>query len=132
MYAVAGGTWISGVLWLIFHYFLRTEGRFGFRNHPLEAWWLKLHAAFSFGFLWILGVLWITHVLRGWHMRWRRRSGGALVGIALFLTVTGYGLYYIDARTWQEWTGIAHWAVGFAAIAAFFAHRLSKSRARRS
>lgn len=127
LYFIAIGVFVTGGLWLIYHYFLRTPGPFGFKNNPLEVWWLKLHGGFSFASMWIFGVLWSVHVVRGWNMRWRRWSGGFLTGFVLALILTGYGLYYIDSREWREWTSIVHWVVGLASLALFFIHWLSKS-----
>lgn len=128
VYAISFATWLTGVLWLIYHYFMTTEGRFGPVTHPLEPIWIRLHAAFSFFAIAILGLLWGVHILRGWHANWRRWSGGTLVAIFIVLTVTGYGLYYALDEQWRNWTSLIHWVVGLAAIAAFFIHWLSKSR----
>ena len=51
------------MLWLIYHYFMTTEGRFGPETHPLEQWWKILHAGFSFFAVGILGLLWGVHIL---------------------------------------------------------------------
>jgi len=128
LYAVAIGVWLTGGLWLIYHYFLEREGPFGFESHPLEKTWLILHAGFSFAAIWLLGMLWAIHIVRGWNMKWRRRSGGTMVGVMLVLVVSGCSLYYIDSQVIDEWTAILHWAVGLAALAVFFIHWLSKSR----
>src|SRR4051812_29690046 len=88
VYSVAIGVWLTGVLWLIFHYFLRTKTNFGMKNHPLELWWLKLHGAFSFGAIFVLGLLWGSHIVRGWNVNWRRKSGGTLAGTGIVLTLT--------------------------------------------
>ena len=61
-------------------------------------------------------------------MRWRRWSGGWLAGTTIFLTLTGYALYYIGSKEILDWVGVAHWAVGLAALALFLIHWLSKSR----
>ncbi len=127
LYFIAIGVFLTGALWLIYHYFMQTEGRFGLQKHPLEIWWLKTHGAFSFASLWMFGVLWSVHIVRGWNMRWRRWSGGTMVGVILFLTLTGYGLYYFEELALREWTSILHWAVGLAALVLFFIHWLSKS-----
>jgi hypothetical protein len=132
LYAIAIGVFVSGALWLIYHYFLRTAGPFGLRSDPLEAWWLKIHGAFSFAAIWICGVLWSVHIVRGWNMRWRRLSGGLLAAATLLLTLSGYGLYYIDSRWWREQIGILHWAIGLAAPLIFFIHWLSKTMPRRA
>jgi hypothetical protein len=131
VYAICAGVWLTGGTWLVFHYFLRTEGPFGFRNSPLEAWCLKAHGAFSFASLWLLGQMWSVHVMRGWAMRWRRWSGGSLVGAAFVLILTGYGLYYVDSKAWHDWIGIVHWIVGIAALPLFLIHWSSKAVPRR-
>jgi len=132
IYFISIGVFVTGVLWLIYHYFLREMGPFGYRNNPLELWWLKLHGGFSFASLWVFGLLWSVHILRGWNMRWRRWSGGALVVTMVLLTITGWGLYYFDSREWREWTSIVHWVIGLLALALFFMHWLSKSSAHRA
>ena len=130
VYAVAWGVWLSGVLWLIFHYFFRVRGQFGFRTNPMEPIWLMLHGGLAVASVFVFGFLWTSHVLAGWHMRWRRRSGGTLAGFTIFLILTGYALYYIGGSKTLAVMQILHWAIGLAAIAAFFIHWLSKSQPR--
>ena len=43
VYASFSILWLSGVLWLLFHYFLQRTGTFGNEPHALEPWWLRLH-----------------------------------------------------------------------------------------
>src|SRR6185437_5330155 len=62
VYTAAIGVWLTGALWLIFHYFLQTKGKFGMQQNPLEIWWLKLHGAFSFASIFALGLLWGSHI----------------------------------------------------------------------
>jgi hypothetical protein len=130
VYGVAFATWFTGVLWLIYHYFLTTEGRFGPQTHPLEPWWKTIHAGVSFFAIGILGLLWGVHILRGWNANWRRWSGGTLATFFFVLSVTGFALYYIYMidEGWRAWTSIIHWVLGLASIGAFFVHWLSKSR----
>lgn len=129
LYFICGGLFITGVIWLIAHYFMRTEGEFGFKSHPLEAWMLDLHGIFGYFSLWVFGMLWITHIVRGWNVRWRRWSGGFLVGFTVVLALTGLGIYYIDSRSIREWAIIVHWVLGLIALAVFLIHWLSKSEA---
>ncbi|MGE3474372.1 MAG: hypothetical protein AB7H70_01055 [Rhodospirillaceae bacterium] len=132
VYGVSFVTWITGVLWLIYHYFMATEGRFGPETHPLEPWWKVMHAGASFFAVGLLGLLWGVHILRGWNANWRRWSGGTLAGFFFVLTVSGYALYYIYMinEDWKAYTSIIHWALGLASIVVFFIHWLSKSKAK--
>jgi hypothetical protein len=132
LYGISIGVWLTGAVWLIYHYFMQTEGPFGFQKHPVEVISLEVHGAFSFAALWIFGVLGWTHILRGWTSNWKRWSGGFLVGVIVILIVTGWGLYYFVAREWREWTSLVHWILGLAALVLFFVHWLSRSVARRT
>lgn len=123
-YIVGAGIWLSGGLWLLFHYFFVTQGEFGPAENPLTAWWLRLHGAFAFAALWIFGLLWGTHITVAWPRQRRRRSGVALVGLLLFLIVSGYLLYYVGDDKVRPVISVLHWAVGLAAPAFFLAHRL--------
>lgn len=128
LYVTAVGVWLTGAIWLIFHYYLQSEGPFGFESHPLEKTWIILHAGFSFVAIWLFGMLWGIHIVRGWNMKWRRKSGGTMVGVMVVLIVSGYSLYYIESQVIDDWTAIFHWVVGLAALVMFFVHWLSKSR----
>ena len=130
VYLTSVAVWLSGALWLIIHYFFRVRGKFGFKENPLESVWLTVHGGFAAMTVFVFGILWASHVLAGWHMRWRRKSGGTLAGITIFLALSGYALYYIGGTETLSVMQILHWAVGLAAIAAFFIHWLSKSQPR--
>jgi hypothetical protein len=132
IYASSWGLWLTGVLWVIYHYFMRVKGPFGFRTNPLEEWWLIGHGIFAVLGTFLFGWLWSVHIVTGWDMRWRRRSGGTLAGVTIFLIVSGVLIYYIGNPDWLNWTAIAHWVIGIAALAVFFIHWLSKSRPRRA
>jgi hypothetical protein len=123
IYAVALAVWITGVGWLVFHYFLKQVDEFGFdAAHPAEKWWLIGHAVVAFYALWWFGLLWTSHVLNAWKARVRRGSGGALFACTAWLALTGCALYYIGSELWRACVSILHWAVGIAAVAAFIYH----------
>ncbi len=123
------GVWGSGVLWLVFHYFLVRPGQFGPEHSPLEPWWLKLHGAFAFLALWTGGLLWALHVVHGWRMHRRRWSGSLLFGVFLLLTASGYLLYYAGDEGPRAGISLVHWIVGLALPLLYLAHRLARSPA---
>ena len=111
-YAALVGAWSTGVLWLIFHYFLQRQGEFAIEPHPLERWWLRLHGLCAFALLFLGGMLWGKHVKPG--LAWpKRRPSGLVISFALCaLAATGFLLYYADEGVLRDVSGVAHWLVG--------------------
>lgn len=133
IHLVSAGTWITGAVWLLFHYFVRVTDDFGFENpHPQQQWWLIGHAAFALYATWLFGVLWPGHVIRGWNSRLKRGTGGTLFGFTAWLALTGLALYYIGNAELRSWTSLAHWIAGLAAILPFLLHRRAQAPGRSS
>jgi hypothetical protein len=130
LYIIGIGVWLSGGLWLLFHYFLVKQGEFGPVANPLEPWWLKLHGAFAFAAVWMFGLLWGVHITKAWPHQRRRWSGGMLAGIFFLLILTGYLLYYIGDDKIRPLVSVLHWGIGLAGPIFFVWHRLNL-RARR-
>jgi hypothetical protein len=126
IYGVGVGLWLSGALWLLFHYFLQVEGPFGSRPHGLEAWWLRLHGAFGFASLWLLGLLWGAHIAHAWSTRRKRWSGSLLLAGLAWLVVSGYLLYYLGDDALRADAALLHWTFGLACPAIFLTHRLAR------
>jgi hypothetical protein len=128
VYGIGLGVWLTGGLWLVFHYFIRSVDEFGFAGpSPLERRWLVAHAAFAVAAVWIFGLLWPSHIKPGWAIRMQRPAGGTLFAVIAWLILSGFALYYIGASEWRSWTSVSHWAVGLAAIAVFVVHLLTKT-----
>ncbi|HVM32008.1 MAG TPA: DUF4405 domain-containing protein [bacterium] len=112
LYAVVFLIWLSGLLWL----WVR-----GFSDAPVEGaaaeLWspvlMEIHGALAFVFLWFLGSL-LTHMRRGLLLGRNRVSGLSLLSVALFLVLTGWGLYYFGDERLRVLTSLAHWGVGLA------------------
>ncbi len=128
LYIVGAGVWLTGGLWLLYHYFLVRQGEFGPMANPLEPWWLKLHGAFAFAAIWLFGLLWGVHITKAWPHRHRRWSGGALTGVFLLLIVSGYLLYYIGDDKVRPVVSILHWGIGLACPLFLLFHRLRRPR----
>ena len=129
LYVVSIGTLATGVIWLVFQYFVRVVDQFGFENpHPQQRWWLIAHAVFSFVAVWMFGALWSDHIVRGWRAKLRRKSGGTMFGLGVWLTLTGCALYYVGSDFWRSLTSFAHWIPGVATLAVFLIHFRKKGR----
>jgi hypothetical protein len=125
-YAVFAAAWLSGALWLVFHYFFQRSGEFGPEPNPLEPWWLRLHGACAFGLLWLGGLLWALHARHALRRPQRRASGLAIVCAFGTLAASGYLLYYADEGALRDAIGIVHWAVGLGLAAPLVAHMLPR------
>jgi hypothetical protein len=128
VYVIAAGVWITGVLWLVFHHFLLRPTEFGVEPHPLEIWWIRLHGAFTFGALWLIGFLSAQHIVSGWASRRCRLSGVTLLSVAALLTLTGYLIYYLGNEDLRRLASGLHWGVGLVAPGLFLWHRLTVFR----
>jgi hypothetical protein len=127
IYSIGIGVWLTGVLWLVFHYFIKTEDEFGIENStPYEQVWLVGHAAFSFFAIWMFGVLWLSHIKLGWNAKMNRVTGGTLFAVIAILILTGFGLYYLGNANLRSWTSVIHWVVGLAALIFFVVHRFPR------
>ncbi|HTT39915.1 MAG TPA: hypothetical protein VMH32_19885 [Burkholderiales bacterium] len=107
---------VSGIFWLVFHYFLRVHGELGEEPNPLETWWLRLHGGAAMLVLIVLGSLLPVHVRRGWHQRRNLLAGGALATTALLLIASGYALYYFGGEEARPWISAFHWGIGLSAL----------------
>jgi hypothetical protein len=128
VYVTGAGLWISGGLWLIYHNFLRRPGEWGPEPNVLEPWWLKLHGAFAFLALWLGGLLWGVHIVRGWTSGRRRWTGSLLFAWLMALILSGYLLYYAgDDGPWGV-VSPGHWIAGLALPVVYAIHHWMKRR----
>ena len=130
IYTISLGLWVTGAVWLIAHYLLTYEGEFGPLPHPLEFWSIAAHGAFGFASLWLIGLLWSVHIPAGWRSLRRRWSGGLMFGVAAFLILSGYLLYYLGSADMIPIVAVLHWGIGLACPALFLLHRFAKDSAR--
>lgn len=129
-YLIGAGVWLSGGLWLCFHYFLTRQGEFGPQSNPLEPWCLKVHGAFAFAAIWFFGLLWGAHITVAWPFARRRLSGGILTGAILWLVVSGYLLYYVADDAARSILSMSHWGAGLACPVLYWLHRMKKKQKR--
>ncbi len=87
---------------------------------------LRLHGAAGFATLWLLGLLWVVHLVPGWNAR-RRPSGIVLASMLCALVVTGWGLYYAGGDELRATISLVHWTVG-AALPVFLLPHVLRGR----
>jgi hypothetical protein len=122
IYASFALLWLSGALWLVFHYFLRHQGTFGPEPNALEPWWLRLHGLAMMIMLVAAGSVIVHHAQRAWQLGKNRTGGVLLTGCLLWLAATGYALYYFTTDGNQAWLPLLHWIPGLGMPAAILLH----------
>ncbi|WP_369026921.1 hypothetical protein [Qipengyuania sp. RANM35] len=124
------GLFLTGVAWLLLHYFGQVEGEFGPEMSPVEPWALRLHGLFLIPALLGIGAMFVAHIPKGWNHK-DQRVLGILLGMALlFLISSGYLLYYAGGESLRAWTSVIHWMIGLILPAIFAWHYWNGSRLR--
>jgi hypothetical protein len=106
---------LSGIVWLVLHYFMAQPGDYGPQIHPLEPWMLRLHGAAAMAGLIVYGSLLPVHIRRAWAIRRNIALGIGVAAVMLLLTITGYLLYYAGSEETRPVISAAHWVIGLAA-----------------
>jgi hypothetical protein len=131
LYSVFSLLWLSGVLWLIFRYFMRMAGEFGVTPHPAEIWWLRMHGLMVFAVLFALGTVLPVHARRAWQLRKNRPSGLLMKSLFMWLALSGYALYYFSGESNENWLPVLHWGAGIGVPLMIVIHiRMGRNRAR--
>ena len=122
VYASSAVLLLSGIAWLVFDRWIRTEGEFGPEHHPAEHWMLIAHAIGAYAFLVIVGALIPVHIPLGWRQKRNRVSGTTVLGVCAILSVTALALYYVGDDLVRAWASLVHWTIGLAAVPILLIH----------
>lgn len=112
VYVSIGLLTLTGLAWLYFDRFGKVEGVFGPEQNPALPWLLLVHGTIAYAFLATAAMLVPVHMRLGWNALRNRWSGLTLLGIGLFLAVTGLLLYYASAERLRGASSTAHWIIG--------------------
>ena len=121
---------VSGIGWLVGHYFLHGPSDFPGAPNASEPWWLRLHGAAAMGFLVAFGALLPHHVRSGWRQHVNRTTGVVMLVVVSALILTAFGLYYIGDDRARAFISIAHWTVGLIASVGLPVHVIMGKRLR--
>ncbi|WP_339939274.1 DUF4405 domain-containing protein [Undibacterium luofuense] len=98
LYALLAGLWLSGLIWLLVRYTLRTVTEYGEVPHAAEHPLMQLHGALLWFWLFLWGSLLLQHIRRAHQAQRNRRSGWTLISLLLIVSLSAYGLYYLAAE----------------------------------
>jgi hypothetical protein len=114
IYLIGATLAMTGVSWLIAHFWLRGISEFGETVHPLEPWSMKLHGAAAMFGLFFAGTLLNVHIRRALKARRNRGTGWSMIVVLLVLALSGYGLYYVAGEMDRPVWSAVHWLIGLA------------------
>lgn len=114
IYATTAVLLLTGVGWLLLERFGQVEGEFGAEPSSALPWLLMVHGAAAYAFVILSAMLVPVHMRLGWNASRNRPSGLLMVGISLFLALSGLALYYSSAERLRSLSSTSHWLVGLA------------------
>ena len=119
--ALVAGT---GAAYAVFLYLLEPADPFAVASHPLEPVVQRLHVLASPVLLFLVGVVWQRHILKGLRSGRpeRRRSGWALVLLLLPMVASGYFLQVAVEPVWRSLWRVVHLATSVAWALGYLAH----------
>lgn len=112
IYGVGMGLLLTGLLWLVAHYLLRTDGEFGETVHPLEHLSMQMHGGASMVAWFFVGSLLNNHIRRANNARRNRVTGWLMITMLVWLSASGYGLYYLVTESSRAVWSWSHWVSG--------------------
>lgn len=124
--------WLSGVAWLLLHYFAARPGEFGLVRHPLEAPLLLLHGVVAMLALFVLGWFAALHSADGSRRRARRASGWVLSTLIGVLAIAGCLQFFVSDEGVQSALRLVHEVCGVALLLPALAHLRSFSSTARA
>jgi cation transport ATPase len=125
-YAAGAALLASGLTWLAVHFLhwpAWSQAEIEGLPSPWEPWLMRVHGAAVMAALFVVGAMSSTHVVRGWRLRRRRKSGAGLLALLGLLVLSGYALYYLIGEAGRDALGLAHAALGLGALGALLWHR---------
>lgn len=130
LHAASTSLFISGAAWAWANH-LDLRGQAGESLRALKPWLLKIHGFSAMGFVFLLGMLFANHIVRGWRSRRNRLSGAVFFKAVAVLTLSGYALYYIGGEDLRNLVSAIHLWLGVGGPALLAWHIGSGRRLRR-
>lgn len=113
---------LSGIIWLILHYFFAKETDFTTIPSPNEARTLAIHGLIAPFFIFVLGVIYPTHMSRSFKAQKNVTSGLIFFIFFIVIIISGYLLYYIANDKIREIFSLSHSFLGALLLPILVAH----------
>ena len=128
LYSSLGLLLISGIAWLVLHYFFAVQTDYATIPSSYESLALSIHGLAVPVFLIVFGAIFPSHMKRGIKARRNMSSGISMIVVFGLLLTTGYLLYYTGHETLRNISSLLHWLIGLSMTPILFLH-IFKGRA---
>jgi hypothetical protein len=125
-------TALTGVVFAVMKYALKSDDPFAVVNHPLQPYMLSAHVVLApllvFGFGWVF----TNHIWPGFAsgIARKRKSGLWSMGAIAPMVMSGYLLQVATADATRQAMAIAHWISSGLFVVAYVIHLITKKAAR--
>ena len=130
VYGATALLFVTGSAWLLLDRFGKVQGEFGPEPNHVLPWMLLAHGTAAYAFAIIAAMLIPVHMRLGWKSGRNRPSGLLLVGVGLFLLLSGLALYYSTGEALRAAASLSHWLVGLVMPIAIVIHLVRGKRSR--
>lgn len=117
-------TAITGIIFAVMKYFLKSDDDFAVANHPWQPHMLAAHVVLAPAALFILGWVFANHMLPKYLFGDGRnvKSGVAQMALILPMALSAYLLQVSTNETMREVMAWAHWITSAAFLLAYLIH----------
>ncbi len=119
-------TAITGIVFAVMKYFLKSDDEFAVANHPWQPHMLAAHVVVAPALLFILGWTFSNHMLPKWRFGDGKnvRSGVAQMALIVPMALSAYLLQVATNETVREVMVWAHWITSAVFLLAYLIHFL--------
>lgn len=123
-----GITAVTGIVFAVMKYFLRSADEFAVVNHPAQPYMLSTHVVVAPLALFILGWTFSNHMLpkKRFGDETGRRSGTSAMWLIVPMALSGYLLQVSVNETLRQAMAIAHWVSSGLFVIAYVVHLLKR------
>ena len=123
-----GITAVTGIVFAVMKYFLRSEDEFAVVNHPLQPWMLSTHVVVAPLVLFILGWTFSNHMLpkKRFGDDTGRKSGTSAMWLIVPMAASGYLLQVSVEEALRQAMAWAHWISSGLFVIVYVIHLLKR------
>ena len=123
-------TAITGVVFAVMKYFMKSSDEFSVVNHPLQPWMLAAHVVIAPAVLFLLGWTFSNHMLPKYRYGdgSNRKTGVAQMALIVPMALSAYLLQVSTNENLRQVMAAAHWITSGAFVLSYAVHLLLKPK----